>query len=127
MGKIAIAGSDSHTITGVGLTYTDVPGARTVDEFLSGLRAGRGRVQGAHGSYGKLTADVFSIVKALFYDKPWTVVLSPLALLVPAFTLSHWINEIRFCEKWTKLMVEGETRPRMLWDMDPSFEANWAG
>jgi predicted metal-dependent phosphoesterase TrpH len=127
MGKIAIAGSDSHTITGVGLTYTDVPGARTVDEFLSGLRAGRGRVQGAHGSYGRLTADVFSIVKALFYDKPWTVVLSPLALLVPAFTLSHWINEIRFCEKWTKLMVEGETRPRMLWDMDPSFEANWAG
>jgi predicted metal-dependent phosphoesterase TrpH len=127
MGKIAIAGSDSHTIAGVGLTYTDVPGARTVDEFLFGLRAGRGRVQGAHGSYGKLTADVFSIVKALFYDKPWTVVLSPLALLVPAFTLSHWMNEIRFCEKWTKLMVEGETRPRMLWDMDPSFGANWAG
>src|SRR6266404_865948 len=36
LGKIAIAGSDSHTIAGVGHTYTEVPGARTVEEFLAG-------------------------------------------------------------------------------------------
>jgi predicted metal-dependent phosphoesterase TrpH len=126
MGKVAIAGSDSHTIAGVGLTYTDVPGVRTVDEFFSGLRAGRGRVQGAHGSYGKLTADVYSIIKALFYDKPWTLAMSPLAVLVPAFTLGHWLNEIRFCEKWTKLMVEGKEQPRMLWELDSSLGANLA-
>src|SRR5882672_6374577 len=37
LGKIAIAGSDSHTIAGLGRTYTEVPGARTAKEFLAGL------------------------------------------------------------------------------------------
>src|SRR5258707_2212244 len=43
LGKIAIAGSDSHTIAGVGQTYTEVPGARTAEEVFAGLRAGQGR------------------------------------------------------------------------------------
>ena len=127
LGKIAIAGSDSHTIAGVGLTYTEVPDARTMDEFFAALRAGRGRVHGAHGSCGKLTLDVFSIVYSLFCDKPWTMALSPLALLVPAFTASHWLNEIRFCKKWSALMENSEKRRRMLWDMDSNFEAHLAG
>jgi predicted metal-dependent phosphoesterase TrpH len=126
LGKIAIAGSDSHTIAGVGHTCTEVPEARTVDEFFAGLRAGRGRIQGAHGSYGKLTADVFSIVRSLFLDKPWTLALSPFALLVPAFTAGHWMNEIRFCRKWSAAMESGKNRKRMLWDLDSKFEANWA-
>jgi len=126
LGKIAIAGSDSHTIGGVGQTYTEVPGARTVDEFFAGLRAGGGRIHGAHGSCGKLTADVFNIVRSLFWDKPWTLMLSPLALLVPAFTAGHWMNEIRFCRKWSSAMGRGEKRKRMLWDLDSNFEANWA-
>jgi predicted metal-dependent phosphoesterase TrpH len=126
LGKIAIAGSDSHTLAGVGLTYTEVPGTRTVDEFFTGLRAGNGRIQGVHGSYSKLTVDVYSIVKSLFCDQPWTVAFSPLAILVPAFTLSHWLNEIRFCKKWTARMGNGEKRTKMLWDMDARFEANWA-
>src|SRR5262249_49478961 len=41
-GKIGVAGSDSHTLAGVARTYTEVPGARTVEEFFSGLRARRG-------------------------------------------------------------------------------------
>ncbi len=57
LGKIGIAGSDSHTIAGVGHTFTEVPGARTVDEFFAGLRAGCGRVHGVHGelrqTYGR--------------------------------------------------------------------------
>jgi predicted metal-dependent phosphoesterase TrpH len=126
LGKTAIGGSDSHTIAGVGQTYTEVPGARTADEFFAGLRAGHGRVQGRHGSCARLTADVFSIVRSLFGEKPWTLLASPLALLVPAFTLNHWINEIRFCKKWSALLESGEKRRRMLWDMDSSFEANWA-
>ena len=126
LGKIAIAGSDSHTIAGVGRTYTEVPGARTVDEFFAGLRAGHGRIQGVHGCYGKLTADVCSIVHSLFCDKPWTLALSPLALLVPAFTLSHWVNEIRFCKKWSAAIEGREKRPRKLWEIDSPFEANWA-
>jgi predicted metal-dependent phosphoesterase TrpH len=126
LGKIAIAGSDSHTIAGIGHTYTEVPGARTVDEFFAGLRAGNGRIHGTHGSCGKLTADVFSIVRSLFCDKPWTLMLSPFALLVPAFTAGHWMNEIRFCRKWTAAMERSGKRKRMLWDIDSSFEANWA-
>jgi hypothetical protein len=127
LGKIAIAGSDSHTIAGVGHTFTEVPGARTVGEFFAGLRAGCGRVHGAHGGCGKLTADVFSIVRSLFWDKPWTLALSPFALLVPAFTVGHWMNEIRFCRKWSTAIESGEKRNRMMWDLDSNFEANWAG
>src|SRR5580704_10173478 len=127
LGKIGLGGSDSHTIAGVGMTYTEVPGVRTVDEFFAGLRAGRGIVHGAHGSYAKLTADVYSIIKALLCDKPWVLAISPLAVLVPAFTLGHWMNEIRFCEKWTKLMVEGKKQARMLWEMDSSLGTNLAG
>ncbi len=126
LGKIAIAGSDSHAIAGVGHTFTEVPEARTVDEFFAGLRAGNGRIHGTHGSCGKLTADVFSIVRSLFHDKPWTLALSPFALLVPAFTAGHWMNEIRFCRKWTAAMERSGKRKRMLWDMDSKFEANWA-
>jgi len=124
--KIAIAGSDSHALSGVGLTYTEVPGARTVDEFFSGLRAGRGRIHGEHGSCGKLTADVFSIVGSLLMDAPWTLALAPFAALVPAFTLFHWMNEIQFCRKWTAAMENGVPRRRMLWDIDPNFQTNWA-
>jgi predicted metal-dependent phosphoesterase TrpH len=124
--KIEIAGSDSHTIAGAGLTYTEVRDARTVDEFFAGLRSGRGRVHGISGSYGKLTADVFSIIGSLFDEKPWTLSLLPLAALVPAFTAGHWLNEMRFSRKWTAAIEKKKKKPRMLWDMDSSFEANWA-
>src|SRR5258708_5017429 len=78
LGKIAVGGSDSHTIAGVGRTFTEVRGARTADEFFAGLRGGQGRVHGMHGSYGKLTADVFRIVWSLWMEKPWTLALMPL-------------------------------------------------
>ena len=126
LGKIAIAGSDAHALSGVGLTYTEVPGARTPDEFFAGLRSGWGRVAGDHGSYGRLTGDVFSIVRSFFADKPLAALLAPIALLVPAFSAGHWLNEIRFCRKWTAAMENGGATKRKLWEIDPSFEANWA-
>ena len=52
--------------------------------------------------------------------------MSPLALLVPAFTAGHWLNEIRYCRKWSSAIERGEKRKRMLWDLDSNFEANWA-
>ena len=51
---------------------------------------------------------------------------APIVPLVPLFSAFHWLNEIRFCRKWTAAMENGAPRKRMLWDMDPSFEANWA-
>jgi predicted metal-dependent phosphoesterase TrpH len=125
LGKIAVGGSDSHTIPGVGRAFTEVPGARTVDEFFGGLRAGAGRVYGGNGTYLGLTADVLRIVAAMVMEKPWTVALTPLALLVPLCTAGHWLNEIRFCKKWAAALESGEKRQRMLWDLDSSFEANW--
>jgi len=125
--KIAVAGSDSHTISGAGRTYTEVPGARTAEEFFAGLRAGKGRIRGEHGSYSKLTADVFHIVKALFLDKPWALVFSPLVLLVPCATLGHWINEIRFCRKWSLMVENGRNRSDTFWGMDSTLGATSAG
>jgi predicted metal-dependent phosphoesterase TrpH len=125
LGKIAVGGSDSHTIAGVGRTYTEVPGARTANEFFAGLRAGHGQVHGDHGSYAKLTADVFRIVWSLWMEKSWTLALMPLSVVVPVFTAGHWVNEIRFCQKWTAALASREKRQRMFWDMDSSFEANW--
>ena len=118
-GKVAIAGSDSHAIAGVGLTHTEVPGARTVDEFFAGLLHGRGRIQGAHGGYAKLTVDVFSIINSLLHEKPWTLAISPLAMLVPIFTAGHWLNEIRFCRKWSAILERSEKRTQHLWDVSP--------
>ena len=118
-GKVAIAGSDSHAIAGVGLTHTEVPGARTVDEFFAGLLQGRGRIQGAHGGYAKLTVDVFSIINSLLHEKPWTLAISPLAMLVPIFTAVHWLNEIRFCRKWSAILERSEKRTQHLWDVSP--------
>jgi len=127
LGKVAVAGSDSHTLRGLGFTFTEVPGARTADEFLAGLRGGWGRVHGQHGSIARLTTDVLSIVRELISEKPWTVALLPLSLLVPAFIAGHWMNEVRFSKHWSALVERREKPPRMLWDIDSSFEATFAG
>ena len=126
LGKVGIAGSDSHTIAGVGRTYTEVASARTTEEFLAGLRAGRGVIRGAHGSYAKLTADVYSIVRALLRDQPWTQPLMPLAAFVPVFTAAHWLNEIRFCRKWSVKLDSEEKESRSLWQLDAGVENNLA-
>jgi predicted metal-dependent phosphoesterase TrpH len=126
LGKVGIAGSDSHTISGVGRTYTEVAGARTAEEFLGGLRAGRGVIGGSHGSYAKLTADVYRIVLALLRDQPWTLPLMPLAAFVPAFTAAHWLNEIRFCRKWSAKLDSQEKQSRLLWQLDAGLERNLA-
>jgi predicted metal-dependent phosphoesterase TrpH len=124
--KIAIAGSDSHTLAGAALTYTQIPGARTVEEFLTGLRAGRGIIQGEHGCYTKITADIFRFAASLFQEKPWCAPLMPLAMLIPAVTAAHWLNEIRFCKQWMAKLQHREHPSRMLWDVDSGFQANWA-
>lgn len=126
LGKVTIAGSDSHTLAGVALTHTEVPGCRTVEEFLSGLRAGRGIIHGEHGGYTKLTADIYRFAAACLQEKPWMAIILPLTILIPAVTAGHWLNEIRFCKEWTPRLDQAEKQPRMIWDVDSRFEANWA-
>ena len=122
LGKIGIAGSDSHTIAGVGRTYTEVRGARTVSEFFAGLRAQQGRVAGAEGTYGKLTADIYRIGAAMFEERPATLAILPLAILIPAFTAAHWVNEVWFCKKWERHFEDATKAPRMLWDLSAGAE-----
>ena len=119
LGKIAIGGSDSHAMRGVGLTFTEVPGAQTVEDFFAGLRARRGKVRGADGSFAGLTADVFSITKELFQEKPAILALSPLTVLIPLITAANWVNEIFFCRKWAAHFQEQAKTRRMLWDLYP--------
>jgi predicted metal-dependent phosphoesterase TrpH len=126
MGKIAIAGSDAHTMAGVGRTYTEVRGARTVEEFFSGLRAGEGLVHGDHGTLRRLTADVFRIAKCVFQERPAMLAILPFTVLIPAITASHWLNEIRFCKKWAATLEQGERRPRMLWDLNAQLDTTLA-
>jgi predicted metal-dependent phosphoesterase TrpH len=126
LGKVAIAGSDSHTIAGVGRTYTEVPGARNAEEFLAGLRAGRARVHGVHGSYGKITADVYRIIGALLNEQPWTLPLMPLTALVPAVTAGHWLNEIVFCCKWSAKVNGTDKTISLLRQLRSSLESNLA-
>ena len=122
LGKIAIGGSDSHTMRGVGRTYTEVKGAQTVSEFFAGLRARHGRVRGADGSCAGLTADVYRIIQSLLQEKPATLALLPLAAFVPVVTAGHWMNEMWFCRKWAAHFADGAKPPRMLWDLNAGVE-----
>ena len=127
LGKVGIAGSDSHTLAGVARTYTEVRGARTVKEYFTALRFGRGTVHGQHGAYLKLTADIFRFVASVINEQPWAVAMLPFTFLVPLITAGHWLNEIRFCKQWAPRLVGKAARTRMLWEVEPSLEANLAG
>jgi len=121
-----VAGSDSHTLSGVARTFTEVPGARTVEEYFAGLRAGGGVVHGQDGGYAKLTLDILNFIGRVVKDNPASAVLLPLTIFIPAITAFHWLNEIRFCKQWAAKLDGKEKNPRMLWDVDSRFEANWA-
>ena len=126
LGKAVVAGSDSHTLSGVARTFTEMPGARTVEEYFAGLRAGRGIVHGQHGGYTKLTMDILNFVGRVLKENPAAGALLPLTIFIPAITGFHWLNEIRFCKQWAAILDGKQANPRLLWDVDSGFEANWA-
>ena len=98
--KVTVAGSDAHTMAGLGRTYTEVAGAGDAREFLDGLRQGRATVAGDSGGYAKLTQAVWSIGLHLLQERPWTVVLAPLLAVVPMVTLVNLLMEIGFAARW---------------------------
>lgn len=102
--KAAVGGSDAHTLPPLGLTYTEVPEAQTMTDFLTGLRQGRGRPQGACGDYWKLTATVLGIGWEMVRERFWPVLLAPLFLAVPAVTLGNYMSEIIFQQKWSRYL-----------------------
>lgn len=112
-GKHTLGGGDSHTGRGIGLTWTEVPGARTREEFMTGLRAGRGIAGGAHGGArtmmndmwrftGNFLAESASSLKASPADwRGYTctfggVLALPLVPVLMAAPFVHFLHEHRF-------------------------------
>jgi hypothetical protein len=98
--RAALGGSDAHTLRSLGSVSTRVPGARNKEEFLAGLRRGHGQVEGASGSFGRLTRDVLAISAALMEEKPVARLLAPLLLAVPLVTLLNYAVEDLFSRRW---------------------------
>jgi len=114
--KIAIGGSDAHALTSVGTAYTEVPGARTKEDFFTGLRNGMGVVAGESGNVVKLTRDVLLIVADMMRENRWTAVLAPLAILIPAFTLWNYRSENAFQRRWAaQVLGSDQSKARPGW------------
>ncbi|SPE33208.1 hypothetical protein SBA6_260015 [Candidatus Sulfopaludibacter sp. SbA6] len=99
-GKAEVGGSDAHVMASVGCAWTVVPGARTKQEFLAGLRRGFGKVRGEAGGYGKLTRDVLSIGGLMMRENPWCLPLAPLAAAVPLVILGNYAVETAYARFW---------------------------
>jgi predicted metal-dependent phosphoesterase TrpH len=105
-----VGGSDAHSLAHVARAFTTVPGARTKEEFLAGLRSGLTVPCGRSGSYARLTGEVSRIFAAGYAEtardllqgavSPLRVAaslaLAPLLPLIPLFTLGVHVHERRF-------------------------------
>jgi predicted metal-dependent phosphoesterase TrpH len=98
--KVAVGGSDAHTLACLGRTYTEVPEARDRAEFLSGLKLGRTLVHGESGDYWKLTRAVWEIGWALVGERRWACLLTPLLVALPAVIVVNLVLELAFARKW---------------------------
>jgi predicted metal-dependent phosphoesterase TrpH len=114
--KAVVAGSDAHTLSCLGLTSTDVAGARDIPDFLRALRRGRARAYGASGDYGKLTRAVLEIGLRPVSEYKWAITLAPLLLAVPLITLGNYVREILFNHRWSRRTIglEGGAAGRQL-------------
>jgi predicted metal-dependent phosphoesterase TrpH len=110
-GRIAMGGSDAHTLAALGRTYTTVGGARTAAEFLEGLKQGHSVVHGESGDVWRLTKAVCSIGASMVQEKPWTAILIPLMAFVPAITIANFMLELSFAAKWGSRVASGLKTP----------------
>jgi predicted metal-dependent phosphoesterase TrpH len=99
--KPQLGGSDAHAMASLGCAYTEVPGARTRQEYLDGLRAGRSKVVGESGGFWRVTRDVYAIACNMVRELPFTIALAPLFLAVPLVTLGNVARETVFAQGWS--------------------------
>ena len=76
-GKHTLGGGDSHTGRGIGLTWTEVPGATSREEFMQGLRAGRGIAGGAHGGIRTMMSDMWRFTGNFLNEAVTTTAKAP--------------------------------------------------
>ncbi len=125
--KIGVAGSDSHTGRGIGRTWIEAPGARTREEFLAALHAGRVIVGGREGHYFTMASDMLRLAAGFYQDRvarAWQSPLDwrrqafllgallglPLICLPLAGALAHFVLEERFNQR---LLFDLVKRPAM--------------
>jgi predicted metal-dependent phosphoesterase TrpH len=108
-GKVALGGSDAHTLATAGACWTEVPGARNKAEFFAGLRKNRSLVAGRNGSYFKLTRDILQIGMSMVRSNPVTAPVALLGWLAPIVTLFNYALEKRFSQVWMN-RLSTETR-----------------
>ena len=98
--KAEVGGSDAHVMASVGCAWTVVPGARSKEEYLAGLRRGHGKVRGETGGLAKLTRDVLAIAGSMVRENPCCLPLAPLAAAVPLVILGNYLVETAFARFW---------------------------
>ncbi len=98
--KPAIGGSDAHTLGAAARTYTEVPGATNIQDFLAAMRRGRSIPAGDSGDYWKLTAAVCDIGLSFMQDNPWLALAGGIMALAPVITLGNYIREVAFSSYW---------------------------
>ena len=107
--RAEVGGSDAHALASVGCAWTAVPGARNRQEYLSGLRAGQGRVRGETGGCYKLTRDVLSIGREMLRDNPATLPIAALGWMVPFIILGNYAIEYCFARWWMTRYMQSRT------------------
>lgn len=112
-GKHTLGGGDSHTGRGIGLTWTEVPGACSRAEFMSGLRAGRGIAGGAHGGARTMMNDMWrftgnflveAVATTTAHPSDWRgyahtfggILALPIVPVLMAAPFVHFLHEHRF-------------------------------
>ena len=136
-GKHALGGGDSHTGRGIGLTWTEVPGARTRAECMTGLRAGRGIAGGAPGGVRTMMSDMWrftgnflaeSITTTATTPSDWRglactfggVLSLPVIPVLMAAPFIHFLHEQRFNRD---LLYDLIARPETAARLAPSLAA----
>ena len=106
-GMAPVGGSDAPSLAHVARAFTTVPGARTKEEFLAGLRTGLTVPSGRSGSYARLTGEVARIFAAGYAETfrevlagapsavrvAASLALAPFLPLIPLFTLGVYAHE----------------------------------
>jgi predicted metal-dependent phosphoesterase TrpH len=137
-GMAPVGGSDAHSLAHVARAFTTVPGARTKEEFLAGLRAGLTVPSGRSGSYARLTGEVSRIFAAGYAEtardflggagSPLRVaaslVMAPLLPLIPLFTLAVHVQERRFGARHFRAFQEAFGWPALPSEQPTDFAAS---
>jgi predicted metal-dependent phosphoesterase TrpH len=116
-GLSPVGGSDAHTLSSVARAWTTVPGARSREEFLAGLRRGLTIPGGRSGTYARLTADVARIFSAAYAEAARTcldgwiaaarftaiLALAPILTAIPLVTAAIYGRELLFATRHHRL------------------------